>query len=124
MPDTPRRESQLLPLDSGNPEAAGAHAGNVVIHTHGCKLNQADSSNLARRFRQAGYRVIEDVREADIYVLNTCTVTATADSKARQTLPGGPPRQSRRHSGGCGVLSPASGQRTRPDAGSQPGCRK
>ena len=61
-------------------------AGKVVIHTHGCKLNQADSSVLARQFRQAGYRVVEDVREADIYVLNTCTVTATADAKARQSL--------------------------------------
>ena len=61
-------------------------AGNVVIHTHGCKLNQADSSVLARQFRQAGYRVVEDVAQADIYVLNTCTVTATADAKARQSL--------------------------------------
>ena len=64
----------------------GRPAGKVVIHTHGCKLNQADSSVLARQFRQAGYHVVEDVREADIYVLNTCTVTATADSKARQSL--------------------------------------
>ncbi len=86
MPYTPRQEGQLITLASGNPEAATGLVGNVVIHTHGCKLNQADSSNLARRFRHAGYRVIEDVREADIYVLNTCTVTATADSKARQTL--------------------------------------
>ena len=86
MPGTPRQEGQLITLASGNPEAAAGLAGSVVIHTHGCKLNQADSSNLARRFRHAGYRVIEDVREADIYVLNTCTVTATADSKARQSL--------------------------------------
>ncbi len=41
---------------------------------------------LARQFRRAGYRVVEDVRDADIYVLNTCTVTSTADSKARQAL--------------------------------------
>ena len=60
--------------------------GSVVIQTHGCKLNQADSSVLARQFRQAGYRLVEEVSEADIVVLNTCTVTATADSKARQAL--------------------------------------
>lgn len=86
MSHHPGREVKPITLASGNPAEAPGCSGNVVIHTHGCKLNQADSSNLARRFRQAGYRVVEDVSEADIYVLNTCTVTATADSKARQTL--------------------------------------
>ena len=86
MSNDPLRGSQPVALTSVNPDLAPGRSGNVVIHTHGCKLNQADSSNLARRFRQAGYRVVEDVGEADIYVLNTCTVTATADSKARQTL--------------------------------------
>ena len=71
---------------SHNPDPASYGAGKVVIQTHGCKLNQADSSVLARQFRQAGYSVVEHVGEADIYVLNTCTVTATADSKARQAL--------------------------------------
>ena len=81
-----RKEGQLITLNAGNPVSTADYAGNVVIHTHGCKLNQADSSSLARQFRRAGYRVVEDVTQADIYVLNTCTVTATADSKARQTL--------------------------------------
>ena len=81
-----RQEGRLVVLEDGNPISPAGHAGNVVIHTHGCKLNQADSSNLARQFRRAGYRVIEDITEADIYVLNTCTVTSTADSKARQAL--------------------------------------
>ena len=60
--------------------------GNVVIQTHGCKLNQADSDSLARRFVEAGYQLVDTVRDADVYVLNTCTITATADSKARQAL--------------------------------------
>ena len=58
----------------------------VAIHTHGCKLNQSDSQTLARQFREAGYLVIDSSGEADIVVLNTCTVTATADSKGRQFL--------------------------------------
>ena len=58
----------------------------VAIHTHGCKLNQADSQALARRFRKAGYRVVGSFDAADVVVLNTCTVTATADAKARQFL--------------------------------------
>jgi threonylcarbamoyladenosine tRNA methylthiotransferase MtaB len=58
----------------------------VAIHTHGCKLNQADSQSLARQFRDAGYRLVEPSSSADIIVLNSCTVTATADAKARQFL--------------------------------------
>ena len=58
----------------------------VAIHTHGCKLNQADSQSLARQFSEAGYRVVSPASSADIIVLNSCTVTATADAKARQFL--------------------------------------
>ncbi len=58
----------------------------VAIHTHGCKLNQADSQSLVRQFREAGYTVVDPASSADIIVLNSCTVTATADSKARQFL--------------------------------------
>ena len=58
----------------------------VAIHTHGCKLNQADSQALARRFRDAGYLLVEPSSGADVIVLNSCTVTATADAKARQFL--------------------------------------
>ncbi len=60
--------------------------GTVAIETHGCKLNQADSALLARQFVQAGYRLVDRKHDADIIVVNTCTVTATADSKARQAL--------------------------------------
>ena len=72
----------------------------VAIHTHGCKLNQADSQGLARRFRQAGYRVVEPTAPADVVVLNTCTVTATADAKARQFL-----RAARRRNPGAVVVA-------------------
>jgi threonylcarbamoyladenosine tRNA methylthiotransferase MtaB len=68
------------------PSSTAPFRGTVAIETHGCKLNQADSNVLARQFAEAGYRLVESVTEADIYVLNTCTVTATADAKARQAL--------------------------------------
>ncbi len=58
----------------------------VAIETQGCKLNQADSEALARRFAAAGYDVVPPGSAADVYVLNTCTVTHVADSKARQAL--------------------------------------
>ena len=60
--------------------------GTVAIETHGCKLNQADSESLARSFAGAGYRVVPPSEPADIYVVNTCTVTHVADSKARQAI--------------------------------------
>ena len=58
----------------------------VSIKTHGCKLNQADSDLLARQFILAGYRIVSSAADADVFVLNTCTVTANADAKARQAL--------------------------------------
>ena len=60
--------------------------GTVCIRTQGCKLNQADSESLARRFIQAGYRLVSPSESADIYVVNTCTVTHVADAKARQAI--------------------------------------
>ena len=76
--------------ESRNPELPSLGdspvAGTVAIETHGCKLNQADSAVLARQFAQSGYRLVDSKVEADIIVVNTCTVTSTADSKARQAL--------------------------------------
>ena len=60
----------------------------VAIRTHGCKLNQSDSETIARSFIQAGYRMVDWADGADVMVLNTCTITATADAKARQALRG------------------------------------
>ena len=59
---------------------------NVIIETHGCKLNQADSQALARQFTRAGYQVVGADQPADVYVLDTCTITQVADRKARQAL--------------------------------------
>ena len=74
-----------LGLQGVRPEGEGNQR-TVAIHTHGCKLNQADSQEMARRFAEAGYRVVSPSAPADVVVLNSCTVTATADSKARQFL--------------------------------------
>ena len=71
----------------------------VSIHTHGCKLNQSDSQTLARQLADAGYRVVGPADPADVVILNTCTVTATADAKARQFL-----RAARRRNPGAVVV--------------------
>jgi threonylcarbamoyladenosine tRNA methylthiotransferase MtaB len=58
----------------------------VVLDTVGCKLNQAETQLLARQFAQAGYRLVSAAEAADVYVLNTCTVTHVADGKCRRLL--------------------------------------
>ena len=58
----------------------------VKIDTHGCKLNQADSIQLYKKFIQNGFNVNSNLENPDIYILNSCTVTHVADKKARKAL--------------------------------------
>ncbi len=58
----------------------------VAISTLGCKLNQYDSEEILAQFRSAGYESVEDASQADVCVVNTCAVTATAERKARSLL--------------------------------------
>ena len=58
----------------------------IALETLGCKLNQAETELLARQFVEAGHRLVSSVDEADIYILNTCTVTHIADAKSRHSL--------------------------------------
>lgn len=58
----------------------------VALETLGCKLNQAESESLARKFAEAGYRLVHPSDGADIYILNTCTVTHIGDRKSRHLL--------------------------------------
>ena len=56
------------------------------IETHGCKLNMADSQSIAGQFMARGFQASRDGEEPSVYVVNTCTVTAVADKKARQAI--------------------------------------
>ena len=58
----------------------------IALETLGCKLNQAETESLARQLAEAGHRLVDSVGDADIYILNTCTVTQTADAKSRHLL--------------------------------------
>jgi len=58
----------------------------VALETLGCKLNQAETELLAKQFAEAGYHLVSPVDRADVYILNTCTVTHIADRKARHLL--------------------------------------
>jgi len=58
----------------------------VAFHTLGCKLNFAESSTMARSFPEEAYQRVSPDSEADIYIINTCSVTDTADRKCRQAI--------------------------------------
>jgi MiaB-like tRNA modifying enzyme len=52
----------------------------------GCKLNFSETSTWAREFVSAGHERVDEKAEADLYVINTCSVTAHADKKCRQAI--------------------------------------
>ncbi len=58
----------------------------IAIHTLGCKLNYAESSTLGREFVDAGFTVVEPHEPADVFLLNTCSVTERADKECRQLI--------------------------------------
>ena len=58
----------------------------VAFHTLGCKVNQYDAQAMLEVFLAAGYKQTAFTQSADVYVVNTCTVTGTGDKKSMQAL--------------------------------------
>ncbi|WP_226667351.1 tRNA (N(6)-L-threonylcarbamoyladenosine(37)-C(2))-methylthiotransferase MtaB [Metabacillus litoralis] len=58
----------------------------VAFHTLGCKVNHYETEAIWQLFKDAGYDRTEYERVADVYVINTCTVTNTGDKKSRQVI--------------------------------------
>lgn len=58
----------------------------VAFTTLGCKVNTYETEGLWKLFEKAGYIRVDDDRHADVYVINTCTVTNTGDRKSRQAI--------------------------------------
>ena len=58
----------------------------VAFYTLGCKLNYSETSAIGRQFEQGGYGVVNFNEGADIYVINTCSVTEFADKKCRKVV--------------------------------------
>jgi threonylcarbamoyladenosine tRNA methylthiotransferase MtaB len=58
----------------------------VSLHTLGCKLNYSETSTLAGEFNKRGFKIKEYGENADVFVLNTCTVTENADKECRQIV--------------------------------------
>lgn len=58
----------------------------VSFLTLGCKVNQYDSDAMRTIFLQQGYKAVKEEEEADVYVINTCSVTSIGDRKSRQMV--------------------------------------
>lgn len=59
---------------------------NIALKTIGCKLNFAETSTIARDFESKGFMVVDFGESADVYIINTCTVTANADKDCRKAV--------------------------------------
>lgn len=57
----------------------------LYLH-YGCKVNQYETNAIAQKFIEKGYKKVEFDTKADIYIINTCTVTSMADKKSRQII--------------------------------------
>src|SRR5262245_58596879 len=66
--------------DSAKPRAA--------LHTLGCRLNQSETTLLEERLRAEGYEIVPFENDADLGIINTCTVTREADAKSRKAIRG------------------------------------
>ena len=79
----------------------------IAFHTLGCKVNQYDTQAMLEAFQAAGYEVVPFDQKADVYVVNTCTVTGTGDKKSLQTVR----RVTRLHPGSQVIIAGCLAQR-------------
>ena len=82
----------------------------VAAHTIGCKVNQYDTQAMLEIFEKRGYKVVDFSERADVYLVNTCTVTSTADKKSRQML-----RQAKQNNGSVVIAAGCYSQRIQED---------
>src|SRR5579863_3646239 len=58
----------------------------IAFHTFGCKVNQYETETLREQLRLGGFQIVPMETPADVYVINSCSVTADADSSCRQLV--------------------------------------
>ena len=71
----------------------------IATYTLGCKVNQYDTEAMLESFERAGYRAVPFQDEADVYLINTCTVTGTGDQKSMKMI-----RRAAREHPGCAIV--------------------
>lgn len=80
--------AELLFLNNKPSEQSVPNVGSprVAFVTLGCKVNQSDTQKAIADFRAAGFRIVPPTAPAEVYIVNTCSVTHVADRKSRQWL--------------------------------------
>ena len=82
----------------------------IAAHTLGCKVNQYDTEAMLELFQENGYQIVSMDQPADVYLINTCTVTGTGDRKSLQLIR----RVRREHPSSrlivCGCMAQLQGQ--------------
>lgn len=58
----------------------------IAFYTLGCKLNYAETSHIAQKFKEQGFTIVDENELADIYIINSCTVTKDAEKDCRQKV--------------------------------------
>ncbi len=58
----------------------------IAFYTLGCKVNQYETQAISEMFKKRGFEIVDAEKEADVYVINSCTVTATSDQKSRKAV--------------------------------------
>ena len=58
----------------------------AALHNLGCKVNEYETEAMQQLLEEAGYEIVPFQEKADVYVINTCSVTNIADRKSRQML--------------------------------------
>lgn len=58
----------------------------AALHNLGCKVNSYETQSMQQMLEQAGYEIVDFTEKADVYVINTCSVTSMADRKSRQMI--------------------------------------
>ena len=58
----------------------------AALHNLGCKVNAYETEAMQQLLEEAGYEIVDFHEKADVYVINTCSVTNIADRKSRQML--------------------------------------
>ncbi len=75
-----------MPADIPSKERLFNHHMKIAVLTLGCKTNQAESQHIENALDSAGHQIVEMSELPDLYVINTCTVTAKADYQSRQLI--------------------------------------
>lgn len=81
-----RRDDAVGRYINGDGALKKAMMKRIAVHTLGCKVNQYDSEAMLELFEKAGYTSVSIDEEAEVYLVNTCTVTGTGDQKSLKLI--------------------------------------